>query len=58
MNYCNEKYPTIKMAAVFARNCIKDCKWPSLDIPRISDVLKKSEMHLLFNMLMIQELVG
>lgn len=46
------------MAAVFARNCIKGWKWPSLDIPTITHVLKKSEMHLPFNMLMIQELVG
>lgn len=58
MNYCNEKYSTIKMAAVFARNCIKGWKWPSLNIPSISDVLKKTEMQLPFNMLMIQELVG
>lgn len=46
------------MAAVFARNCIKDWKWPSLDIPSISNILKKSEMHLPFNTLKIQELMG
>lgn len=44
------------MAAVFDRISIKYWKWPRLDIPSISNVLGKSEMHLLFNMLNTTEL--
>lgn len=58
MNYCNEKYSAIKMAAVLARDCIKYWKWPSIDISSISDTLKKSEIYLPFNMVMSQEPVG
>lgn len=44
------------MAAVLDINSGKYWKGPWLDIPSISSALKKSEMHLPFNMLNTTEL--